>query len=84
MVDLHAKIPLGKDILDIPMTYDEVGKLAFDLLLILLSRIQALEGNTHEITAFLQSYPPFYLIRNDPLELEKIKVTRAMEKLLKV
>jgi hypothetical protein len=69
---------------DVPMTYDDIGKLAFDLLPILLSRIQALEGNTHEVTAFLQSYPPFYLIRDDPLELEKIKVTRAMEKFLKV
>jgi hypothetical protein len=66
-------------------TYYEVGKLAFNLLPILLSRITALGGSTlHEFAAFLQGHPPYYLIKNDPLELEKVKVTQAIEEFLKV
>jgi hypothetical protein len=66
-------------------TYYEVGKLAFNLLPILLSRIKALGGSKmHEVTAFLRSHPPFYLIENDPLELEKVKATQAIEEFLKV
>ena len=67
------------------MTYYEVGKLAFDFLPILLSRIKALGGSqVHEITAFVRSHPPFYLIKNDPLELEKVKVVQAIKEFLKV
>jgi hypothetical protein len=59
--------------------------LAFNLLLILLSRIEGLAGSTvHEVTVLLQSYPPFYLIKNDPLELEKVKVVQAIKEFLKV
>ena len=68
------------------MSYYEVGRLAFVLLPILLSRIEALGlgGKMHEFTAFLRSYPPFYLIKNDPLELEKVKAMQAIEAFLKV
>jgi hypothetical protein len=66
-------------------TYYEVGTLAFDLLPILLSRIKALGGSrVDEVAAFLRNHPPFYLIKNDPLELEKVKVTQAIEEFLKV
>ena len=79
IIDVHALIP-GK-----PTTHYEVGKLAFDLLFILLSRIKALGGSqVHRVTVFLQSRPPFYLIKNDPLELEKVKAMQAIEEFLKV
>jgi len=66
-------------------TYYEVGKLAFSLLPILLPRIQALGGSqVHELTVFLRSHPAFHLIKNDPLEFEKVKATQAIEEFLKV
>ena len=66
-------------------TYYQVGKLALNLLPILLSRIKALGmPTTHEITVLLQSHPPFYLIENDPLQFEKAKATQAIEEFLKV
>jgi hypothetical protein len=81
IVDVHAKIPHEYK----NLTYYGVGKLAFNLLPILLSRITALGGSTpHKVTALLQSHPPFYLIKNDPLELEKVKVAQAIEEFLKV
>ena len=67
------------------MTYYEVGKLAFHFFPILLSRIQALGGSiSHEVAAFFRSNPPFYFIKNDPLELEKVQATQAIEDFLKV
>ena len=61
------------------MTYYEVGKLAFDLLPILLSRIKGpAVSQLHDIL------PAFQLIKNDPLELEKVKATQAIEEFLKV
>ena len=66
-------------------TYYEVGKLAFNLLPILLSRIKALGGSqVQEVTFLLRSHPAFYLIKNDPLELEKVKAAQAIEEVLKV
>jgi hypothetical protein len=67
-------------------TYYAAGKLAFNLLTILLSEIQARGGSTvwHELTALLRSHPPFYLVKNDPLELEKVKAMLAVEEFLKV
>ena len=66
-------------------TYYKVGKLAFNILLILLSRIKAFGGSlVHKFTVFLRSHPPFYLIRNDPLESEKLKAMQAIEEFLKV
>ena len=38
----------------------------------------------HELTTCLRSHPPFYLIKNDPLELEKVKAAQAIEDFLKV
>ena len=38
----------------------------------------------HEVTVLLCSHPPLYLIKNDPLELEKVKATQAIDKFLKV
>jgi hypothetical protein len=80
IVDVHILIPFEYE------TYHCVGKLAFNLLLILLSRINALGGSwVHkEVTDFLRSYPPFYLIKNDPLELEKVKAAQAIEEFMKV
>jgi hypothetical protein len=67
------------------VTFYDVGKLAFNLLPILLSSITALGSSTlHEFTTFLRDHPPFDLIENDPLELEKVKATQAIEKFLKV
>ena len=77
IVDIRARIEKG-------MTYYDVGKLAFNLLPILLSKIEALGGKVHEVTAFLQSHPPFNLIKNDPLEFEKVKAMQAIEEFLKV
>ena len=65
-------------------TYYEVGKLAFNLLPIVLSKIEALGGDVHEVTVFLRGYPPFHLIKNDPLELEKVKAAQAIDEFLKV
>ena len=66
-------------------TYYEVGTLAFNLLPILLSRIEALGGSgVPEVTVLLRSHPAFYLIKNDPLEFEKVKAAQAIEEFLKV
>ena len=66
-------------------TYYEVGKLAFNLLPILLSRVKALGGSqVHEVTVLLRSHPAFYLIKNDPLEFEKVKAAQANEEFLEV
>ena len=80
IVDIRTLIPRRDT------TYYEVGKLAFNLLLILLSRIKALGGSRQvdEVTVLLQSQPAFYLIENDPLELEKVKAMQAIEDFLKV
>jgi hypothetical protein len=82
IANVHTRIPYE---FNENLTYYGVGKLAFNLLPILLSRIQALGGSrVHEVTAVLRSYPPLYLIKNDPLELEKVKATQAIEEFLKV
>ena len=78
-IDIHNQISQGEGTI-----YYQVGKLAFDLLPILLSRIEALGGKVQEVTAFLRNHPPFSLIENDPLELEKVKATQIIEKFLKV
>jgi len=62
------------------MTYYGVGKLAFDLLPILLSKIKGLAvSQVHDI---LLALPFFYLIKDDPLGLEKIKATQAIKEFL--
>ena len=66
-------------------TYYEVGKLAFNLLPILLSRAKALGGlQMHEVTVLLRSQPAFYLIKNDPIVSEKVKAMQAIDNFLKV
>ena len=65
------------------MTYYEVGKLAFDLLPILLSRIDRGPAVSQLHNILLYS-PPFHLIKDDPLGLEKVKVTQAIKEFLKV
>ena len=66
-------------------TYYDVGKLAFNLLPILLSKIEALGGSqVHEIIVLLRSHPAFYSIENDPLEFEKVKATQAIKEFLEV
>ena len=78
----YCRIPMHYQSLP---TYYDVGKLAFNLLPTLLSRIRALGGlKTHEITDFLQSQPPFSLLENDPLESQKVKAMQAIEHFLKV
>ena len=86
----HTELPLTTT--DVPKlrfvkntSYYAVGKLAFELLPILLSKIELLESpEAHDFTACLRSHPPFYLIKNDPLESEKAKAAQAIEKFLKV
>ena len=81
IVDIHTPIPEAYG-----ASYYDAGKLAFILLPILLSRIdiEALGEKAHEFTAFLRRHPPFYSIKNDPLESEKVKASQAIEKFLKV
>jgi len=63
----------------------EVGKLAFQLLPILLSRIEALEDpELCDFIVWLRNQPPFYLCKNDALELEKVKAARAIGDFLEV
>jgi hypothetical protein len=63
-------------------TYYEVGRLAFDLLPILLSRIEGTAvSQVHDI---LLGLPTFYLIKNDPLGLEKVKAAQAIEEFWQV
>jgi len=67
------------------VTCYEVGKLALNLLPILLSRIETLgRFKSHEVTVFLRSHPPFHLLENDRLELEKTKAAQAIQEFLKV
>jgi hypothetical protein len=81
IVDVNTEIPH----MYMEITYYGVGTLACNILPILLSKIQALGGSkVHELTVLLRSHPPFYLIENDPLELEKVKATRAIEEFLMV
>ena len=63
-------------------TYYEVGKLAFDLLPILLSTIKG--SAVSQVHNILLGFPAFYLIRNDPLGSEKVKAMQAIEEFLKV
>jgi hypothetical protein len=63
-------------------TYYKVGRLAFNLLPILLSRIEGpAVSQVHDI---LLGFPAFYLIHDDPLGSEKVKATQAIEEFLKV
>ena len=56
-----------------------------NLLPIVLSRITTLGGSqVYEVAVLLRSLPVFYLIANDPLELQKVKATQAIEEFLKV
>jgi len=84
IVDVLAYIP--SDLVFSSQTpYYMGGKLAFNLLPILLSRIKALGGpHVHEVTVLLRSHPAFYLIEDDPLELEKIIAAQAIEEFSRV
>jgi len=95
ILSVHTKLPFTEPDYPRPSslsTYEstnttcyEVGKLAFELLPILLSRIEPLEGpEAHDVTVSLRSHPPFYLMKNDPLKLEKAKGAQAIEGFLKV
>ena len=64
------------------MTYYEVGRLAFNLLPNLLSRIEGpAVSQVHDI---LLGLPIFHLIKNDPLRLEKVKAAQAIEEFWQV
>ena len=77
IVDIRTAIPKTSG-----LPYYKVGKLAFDLLPILLSRIKGLAvSKVHNI---LLGLPTFDLIKNDPLESEKVKAMQAIEEFLKV
>jgi len=78
IADIHTLVPLVWG-----TSYYEVGKLAFDLLPILLSRIEG-PAVSWELHALLLRLSPFDLIKNDPLGLEKVKVVQAVEEFLKV
>jgi hypothetical protein len=64
------------------MTYYEVGRLAFNLLPILLSRIKG--PAVSQVHGILLGLPTFHLITDDPLGSEKIKAMQAIEEFLKV
>jgi len=79
IVDIHTLIPPGNSE---GMSYYKVGKLAFDLLPILLSRIKGPAGSQmYNILLWLR---PFYIINDDPLVWEKVNVTQAIKEFLKV
>jgi len=79
IVDKHT---LSPPLIMFGATYYEVEKLAFDLLPILLSRIDGpAVSKVHDI---LLDFPAFYWIRDDPLGSEKVKATHAIEEFLKV
>jgi len=81
IVDVHTPVLNGYH----KTTYYEVGKLVFNLLPILLSRIKALGGPyVHEAIVSFRSHPAFCLIKNDPLESEKVKAKQAIEEFSKV
>jgi hypothetical protein len=42
------------------------------------------QSQVHEVTALLGNHPAFYLITNDPLGLEKVRVAEAIDEFLKV
>ena len=63
-------------------TYYEVGKLAFDLLPILLSRIKG--PAVSQVHDTLLGFPTFDLIKNDLLGLEKVKAAQAIEEFWQV
>ena len=77
IVDIHTTIPRWFD-----MTYYKVGKLAFDLLPILLSRIKGPAAS--QLHNVLLDLPIFDLIRDDPLGSEKVKAMQAIKEFLKV
>ena len=63
-------------------TYYKAGRLAFDLLPILLPRIQGpAVSQVHDI---LLGLPIFHLIENDPLRLEKVKAAQAIKEFWQV
>jgi len=63
------------------ITYYKVGKLVFNLLPILLSK---LEGSAVQVISIpLRTHPTFRLIKNDPLEFEKAKAAQAIKEFLK-
>ena len=90
IVHIHVLIPREDDqseALEDGTSFYEVGKLALNLLPILLSRIKALGGSqVHEVTVLLRNHPAFFcwIKLNDPLEFEKVKAARAIEDFLKV
>ena len=56
--------------------------MAFDLLPILLSRIKGRPvSQVHDV---LLGLPPLHFTKNDPLRLEKVTATQAIEEFLKV
>jgi len=77
IVDIHTWIPGA-----FYTTYYQVGKLAFDLLPILLSRIKGpAVSQVHDILLGLTT---FDLIEDDPLGSEKFKAMQAIDEFLKV
>jgi len=67
------------------VTWYEAGKLALNLLPILLSRIKSLgQLEAQAVAVFLRRYPPFNLLENDRLEPEKIKAAQAIQEFLEV
>ena len=77
IVDINT--PIRQESLN---TYYKIGKLAFDLLPILLSRIQG--PAVSQVQDILLGLPTFDLIQSDPLGLQKVKATQAIKEFLKV
>jgi len=79
IVDIHALIP---HLRRFGITYYEIGRLAFALLPILLSRIDG--PGVSQVHDILLGLPTFDLIQDDPLGSEKVKAMQAIEEFLKV
>ena len=80
IVDIHTPILLEEG-----MTHYKACKLAFNLLPILLSRINALGGSqVHEVIVLLRGHPGFYSVKNDLLKFEKFKAAHAVEDFLQM
>jgi len=80
-----SMIPTSEALVSGEVTNYEVGKLALNLLPILLSRIKTLgQIDAQVVAVLLRRHPPPHLLGNDPLELEKVKAAQAIQEFLEV
>ena len=86
IVDIPSKNFASKTVATRKRSKFECDKTYYEVatLVVLLSKLKALGGSgVQEISISLRSGPSFHLIKNDPLELEKVKMAQAIEEFLK-